>query len=365
MTDPPAILAFVSLIGTAGGLVLLMRGLRAYRAGGRVRGIGSSPIVSVAAGEVRVVGSIEPGLLALVSPLQSEPCVYYRSRITEERGDTSTTVFSDEGAVGFLLRDTTGTIRVFPRGGHWDAPLQFDERSDWTGDDPPGLRRNRGPATQVAVEDREAAIARLLTVQVPERGPDGDEASGGTLGLLGGGLDLGVGRGRRRYEEWRLMPGDTVTIVGAALPFRDVDDPATADRYDPLVGLDDPEVARSVAEARAAGILRETPEEAWGNAAIPGFGIGRPTRQPELDPDATPPSLAPAVEAEQAAARFDIAPGELVLVSSPDVPLTVRAGTPGQAIERDQQSLLVGLLGAVVAIVGVMALALVVEGVLR
>ena len=48
----------------------------------------------------------------------------------------------------------------------------------------------------------------------------------------------------------------------------------------------------NVAEARAAGILRATPEEAWGNAAIPGFGIGRPTRPPELDPGADRPALA-------------------------------------------------------------------------
>ena len=43
-------------------------------------------------------------------------------------------------------------------------------------------------------------------------------------------------------------------------------------------------IAANIAEARAAGILLTDPEDAWGNAAIPGFGIGRPTRQPELDP---------------------------------------------------------------------------------
>jgi hypothetical protein len=57
-------------------------------------------------------------------------------------------------------------------------------------------------------------------------------------------------------------------------------------------GPDDPEIAASYAEARAAGILNTDPAEAWGNAAIPGFGIGRPVRPPILDPaaDALPPT---------------------------------------------------------------------------
>ena len=87
-----------------------------------------------------------------------------------------------------------------------------------------------------------------------------------------------------------------MTIVGTALPFGHLPDPFGADRMDraadPLTGLDDPEVAAEVAAARAAGTLL-TPEEAWGNAAIPGFGIGRPVREPELDPEADRPVLAP------------------------------------------------------------------------
>ena len=137
MTEAPALVIAVAVAGIAGGLFLLVRGLAAYRAGEAVRGTGTSPIASLAAGEVRLVGTIEPGPVTLVSPLQSVPCVYYHARILEDRGRERTTTLDEERAVGFLLRDASGTLRVFPRGARWDAPTCFDEQSGWTGDDPP------------------------------------------------------------------------------------------------------------------------------------------------------------------------------------------------------------------------------------
>ena len=72
-------------------------------------------------------------------------------------------------------------------------------------------------------------------------------------------------------------PGDPVTIVGRALPFSDLADPTGADiDVASDVDADDPEVAADLAEARASGALVDDPAAAWGNAAIPGFGIGRP-----------------------------------------------------------------------------------------
>ena len=192
---------------------------------------------------------------------------------------------------------------MFPRGARWDAPACFDEQSDWTGDDPPGLNLNRGPGVTSATLDRDAAIAALLTVRAPDRGeaeePRGILDGGALAALTGsggtgridaglGGSSAGLGGRRRHYEERRLAPGDIVTIVGSAMPFHDIDDPATANRDDPTLALDDPEVAMNLAEAREAGLLKGSPEEAWGNAAIPGFGIGRPTRAPDLDPAAQP-----------------------------------------------------------------------------
>ncbi len=279
----------LALLGLVGGLALLGRGLRAYRRAGNVAGIGTSRIATLAAGEIRLVGVIEADVLTLVSPLQSVPCVYYRSRIRVP--DDVRTIFDEERAVGFRLRDASGAIRVFSRGARWDAPLRFDATSDRSGDDPPGLNVNPGASTRPAVEDRDAAIAALLTVRQPADSPG--EGPGGESGLFSaseGAWGLApAAPPRRDYEERRLEPGDTVTVVGSALPFGDLDDPATADRFDPTLALDDPEVAMNLAEARAAGILAATPEDAWGNAAIPGFAIGRPARAPALDPGASSP----------------------------------------------------------------------------
>ena len=369
MTNAPALVIVAAVAGISGGLFLLVRGLAAYRAGEAVRGTGTSRIASLAAGEVRLVGTIEPGPVTLVSPLQSVPCVYYHARILEDRGRERTTTLDEERAVGFLLRDASGTLRVFPRGARWDAPACFDEQSDWTGDDPPGLNLNRGPGVTSAMLDRDAAIAALLTV----RAPDGEEADeprgildGGALAALTGtglsGSAAGLGGRRRHYEERRLAPGDIVTIVGSAMPFHDIDDPANADRDDPTLALDDPEVAMSLAEAREAGLLKGSPEEAWGNAAIPGFGIGRPTRAPNLDPAAQPLPIQPAAVEEAAAATFDIPASELVVAAVPGSPLVVRIGSPGEAVARDRGALTQGLVGAVIAIASALLLAFAAQG---
>jgi hypothetical protein len=348
--------------GVVFGVWLLLRGMTGYRTATRIGDTSTSTIGSLAAGEVRVSGVIEAAELTLVSPLQSRPCVYYRASIEGDEDGAASDGFREERALGFRVRDGTGDIRVFPRGGHWDAPVRFDERTDTFGEGPPGLdMRTGGAFAQPEGEvDRAAAIAALLTVRpavAAERHPL----------LRGGGIGLGVGasdRGRR-YKESRLEPGDPVTIVGLALPFADLSDPAEADMaLGSEVAVDDFEVNANLAEAREAGLLAATAEEAWGNAAIPGFGIGRPVRAPELDPAATSLPLAPADEAVRAERRFEIAPETLVLASAPDVPLLIAHGVPGVAADRHQDRFIVGLLGAVLAIGSALALALVVGGAL-
>ena len=286
------------------------------------------------------------------------PCVYYRARIRAGSGSDAQTLLDEERAVGFRLRDATGTIRVFPRDARWDAPLRLDAEDGWDGNPPPGLRLNEGPAHRPVAEDRDAQVAALLTVR-PAADLPGDGFEGSTLRSLAG---AGLGSRQRDYEERRLEPGDVITIIGSALPFGDLADPAAADRFDPSLALDDPEVAQNVAEARAAGLLRATPEEAWGNAAISGFGIGRPTRAPELDPEADAPALADAAAAAAAEARFEIPPGELVVAAAPDHPLAIVAGTPGEAHARETGRVVLGLAGAGLAIVSAVALALALQG---
>ena len=350
-------LAALLVAGVVAGLWLLVRGMGGYRTATRIGDTGTSRIATIAAGEVRVSGRIEAAEMLLASPLQSQPCVYYHATI--ERGDDDLGLgdaHAEERAVGFRVVDETGDLRVFPRGARWDAPIRFDDRTGMMGEEPPGLSLRTGSAIAPTEVDREAAIAALLTVR--PAGGDDDQAEGSLLS----GFWAGSGGRRRHYREARLAPGDAVTVVGRALPFSDLADPTEADEaFGSEVAVDDPEVAADIAEARAAGLL-EDPEEAWGNAAIPGFGIGRPIRPPELDPDAHALPLGSAEEAARIERRFTIAPNTLVLASAPDVPLLIAHGVPGVAAERNQATFVVGLLGAVLAIGAAVGLALLVSG---
>src|SRR5438445_529202 len=98
-----------------------------YRRAAMISDVSSSRIASLAVGEVRVSGVVEAAELSLVSPLQSASCVYYRGRITETRNRDRHTLFNEERAVGFRVRDTTGTVRIFPRGARWDVRWRPDE----------------------------------------------------------------------------------------------------------------------------------------------------------------------------------------------------------------------------------------------
>lgn len=350
-TPPLPYLIALAAGGIGGGLWLLARGLGGYGTATRLADTGTSAIASMAAGEVRVAGVVEAAEVTLVSPLQSEPCVYYRATIDrDDDGADLQPDFNEERAIGFLVRDPSGTVRIFPRGARWDAPVRFDDASGSFGDAPAGLRLRMGGATTVAEPDREQAIAALLSIQ-PGAGGDGHP------------LLRAAGAGRRRYRESRLAPGDAVTIVGRALPFSDVADPMEADvAVGSGVPADDPEVAADLAEARARGQLADDPDDAWGNAAIPGFGIGRPVRTPELDPEADKLPLAPAAEAARIERTFHIAPDALVIAGAPGVPLLIVHGVPGAAVDRHQDRFVVGLLGAVLAIASAMALSVMLTG---
>jgi hypothetical protein len=126
--------------------------------------------------------------------------------------------------------------------------------------------------------------------------------------------------------------------------------------------VDDPEIAADVAAARAAGTLLTDPADAWGNAAIPGFGIGQPVRTPVLDEAATEPPLADAEDAERFEQTFEIAPDALVLATSESIPLVIASGPPATAARRQERLFLIGLLGAVLAIGSAMAMAVMVGG---
>jgi hypothetical protein len=342
---------FIALVGVVAGLWLLARGFGGYRTATRLGDTATSAIGSLAAGEVRVSGVIEPAEVRLVSPLQSEPCVYYRASVGDA-GEISglDTDFEEERAVGFRVADATGSVRIFPRGARFDAPLCLDEQTGSFGETPTAVSLRVGGTTVEGQPDRAAQIEALLSVRPATRAVD---------------PRLGERRSEsgQRYRESRLAPGDVVTVVGRAIPFSDLADPTEAD-VAVLGGVpaDDPEVAADLAAALASGTLAADAEAAWGNAAIPGFGIGRPVSRPVLDPAADPLPLAPAQAATQAARTFAISPETLVLASTIDGPLLIAHGMPEIAMDRHQDRFVLGLLGAVLAIGSAMALAVMISG---
>jgi hypothetical protein len=339
-------LSMLAALGVAAGLFLLARGLAGYRSVVRVGDIGTSTIGSLAVGEVRVSGVVAPAEVTLVSLLQSVPCVYYCSTVGNG-GDRRTpdSGYTEERSIGFRVRDATGELRVFPHGARFDAPLRFEGETGVEGDEPAGLDIRREGSTRATETDRSIAVAELLTIRDPE-GP-----------ILRPGLR--DRRGRRTYRETRLEPGDPVTIVGRALPFADLPDPTAADSgstSDPA--SDDPEIAADMAAARAAGMLADDAADAWGNAAIAGFGIGRPVTEPELEPGARALPRGTADEAARTDRIFHIAPDALVLAASADAPLLIAHGVPDTVVGRGQTQFIVGLLGAVLAIVSAMVFAI-------
>lgn len=343
-------LTVLSAAGVAAGLFLLGRGLVDYRSTIRLGDTSTSTITGLAAGEVRISGVIEVAEMTLVSLLQSAPCVYYRSTIGPG-GEISPVEsgFTEERAIGFRVRDETGTIRVFPRAARIDAPVRLDEETGAMGDEPPGLAIRSGSSTRLADADRATAIAELLRVHDPETA---DRPAA-----------LRDGERRRQYRERRLEPGDPITVVGRALPFSDLDDPAGSDYGTEADRLEeDPEIAADLAAARVSGTLALDPATAWGNARIAGFGIGRPVSAPVLDPAANRLTLATDAEAARAERTFDIAPETLVLAVSAEVPLLIAHGTPGAVMQRSQGRLIAGLLGALLAIVSAMVLAVMLDG---
>ena len=347
-TEPQLLIA--AGFGIVGGLSAFLGGLAAYRRADRVAGIASSRVVSLAAGEVRLTGSVEPLAVTLVSPLQSVPCVWYRSSISERGGENDRSILDRERAVEFALRDETGEVRIIPRDARWDFAPVFRESTDAFGEDPVGLMLDAGPGAVATPADQEAAVAALLTVRPPTGSAASDPAR--VTGLR-------IERGTREYVEARLEPGQIVTVVGHAVPFGQLAE--TQDRIDPTA-VDDPVLAADLADAREGGMLARDPAAAWGNAAIPGFGIGRPTRAPVLHPEAD--SLSPATPEQTSHAErvFKIAPETLVVASAPGVPLTIHPGTPADAVARDDRRFYAGLVGAIVAIVSVVALALMLRG---
>jgi hypothetical protein len=365
----PAVL--FTLAGMIGGIVLFARGLIAYRHDRLISSVATSSLDGIAAGEVRVTGVVEAIEQTLISPVQSKPCVWYRARI-EETGEHGRVLLDEERAQEFRIRNDSGHIRVVPRGARWELGTDFDEWASIDGSDPPGVQLRRGGAyaaalyrdpEQMSDTERELARQALLTVQAPT-GPS--TAAGGGRPDSDWGVGVGVGLGAigergKRYREARLEIGETVTVLGQALPWADVKDQLFA--WDPSSNVERT-IAEDVAGARKLGLLAASPEEAWGNAAIPGFGIGAPTAAPELDPRARPQEGSGEEDHRAALAKYDIPDDELVLSRGQWGQMAVYDGAPDAAVEHHDFAFALGVVGAVMAVVCALGLGALLTGTL-
>ncbi len=348
--------AGLAVMGFVVGVALLVQGLIAYRREAVVSAIATSTADALAAGEVRLTGTVEPLAMTLVSPLQSRPCVWYHGTIVEGQGRSEHTVLDETRGLDFALRDATGKVRVVPAHLHAELEPAFDASTDMFGSEPPGLDRRTGPSSEALPADRQAAVADLLTVK-PAVGEPMSQA-----GSLGGMLGA-PGSGRRHYTEYRIEPGEQVTVVGFARPYSEIDPtpPDAVGQTDPSA-IDDPVVAADLAQARARGTLARSAREAWGNAAIPGFGIGRPVEKPVLDPGVRAPEPPDPATVRRAKEAFDVPPETLVITTDPSRQLTVYAGSPAAATSFDRSAYLRGLAGGALAIVSVLVLAVAAKG---
>jgi hypothetical protein len=356
---------FFVVAGLVGGLVLFVRGLVAYRRDRLISSVASSSLDGIAAGEVRVTGVVEPIDQTLISPLQSQPCVWYRARV-ETTGDNSRILYDEEKSQEFRISNETGQIRVVPRGARWELGTIFDERTSFTGAEPAGLQRRTGAAYAAFRErdpdemtdiERQSAAQALLTVQRPTASVADDwEQSAGAFGINVG------NQGSRRYREARLEPGQTVTILGQAWPWGDVHEGLL--KWNPSSNIE-ADIAGDLAHARATGTLAASPEEAWGNAAIPGFGIGTPTEQPELDDRAHQPDVPDDdVAHEDALEKYDIPDEELVLSRGFKGGMAIYAGLAKEATQHHDFAFLVGVIGAVMAVLCALGLGAIITGTL-
>ena len=211
--------------------------------------------------------------------------------------------------------------------------------------------------------DRESQIAALLTVRDPAttvgRCSDGRRRRPASSAASGSG-------GSTHYTEARIEPGDVVTVIGPGPAVRRARRSGGGQPARRLAGRRDRpgDRRRPRRGARPRACSRTRPAEAWGNAAIEGFGIGQPVRAPELDPAATPPPPPDPALAARAAAAFDIAAGRprprRIATRSP---LLVSLGAPaGGRRPRSRASSSSASSGRVARDRSAMALALLLDG---
>ncbi len=256
-------------------------------------------------------GVVEAAEVTLVSRLQSVPCVYYRAVVDGGNGDRPRR--ARRGAPWASASATTpassGSSRAMP-GSRPGPALAGPARP---ASSRPGWRCGRGGSARRRARPGIAGPARGST-------------SGRRTRATGWSRRRGPGRiGRHAWSRATWSRSSARPSPSATWATRPVPTWAWARAL-----ADDPEVAMDLAEATRRAPWRTIRPKAWGNAAIPGFGIGRPVRPRRLDPSADPLPLGDAADAARVERTFEIAPDTLVVAAVPDAPLLIAYGSPGR-----------------------------------
>ena len=200
--------------------------------------------------------------------------MYYRSTVKADRDDSQRRSSTRSGRSGSGSATPRRCARLsaqcpLGRAAAFRRPLVEHGRC------PARTAIRTGSPYQLAEPDREALIADLLTPDVP---------------LDAGSPLYGDGSSDRQYVEARIEPGDTVTIVGRALPFGALADPSEADvGGGGVLPADDPEVLMNIAEAREAGSCSPTRPSPGATRRSPGSASARPlasrfSTRPQIGP---------------------------------------------------------------------------------
>src|SRR5438477_2297649 len=293
----------VAVAAVAGGLGLLLRGLRSYLRGGDLVSIGTSSIATLGAGLVRVTGTVEASIT--ITSYYGFPCVYYRAepqKKDETDGERSQTV---ERSIEFDVRDDSGRMHVMPRAAQWDvrmrdlqpeARLEDGDRVTIVGSAVPfGQLQDPGSSEWLALDDPVVAADLEAARAAGEMEPDPNRRYG-NLGIPG----FALGRPESRPS---LDPGVPLPAIYPS------DRPAPGAADEALV------------TQPAAGIGTDVP-----------------------------------------AASFAPSPDTLVLAAVPGSNLLIAEGDPATAASLDQWEFIAGLAGAVLAIGGAVLFAVTVEG---
>ena len=219
---------------------------------------------------------------------------------------------TEERSIGFRVRDATGSLRVFPRGARFDAPVRFDVETDLLGDDPPDSTIRHGGSTRPAEIDEAAAAAALLTVD-----PRVPAAPAGLAVAADGGRTRS--RGSSREIRSRSSAGHSPSPISQTRPARISAAPrirsVTTRRSPPTSPRRGPTGRSSTTRPRPGATPRSPASGSGGRSSL------RPSTRPR-----TRSRSADAEAAARAERTFRIAPETLVLAASDEVPLLIAYG---------------------------------------